>query len=134
MGIAEAAQLTGLSVDTLRYYERDGLLLRPPGRSASGHRRYDAEDLRWIVMLTRLRATGMAIRDVRRYAAMVRAGTGNEAARLDLLREHRRRVLAQLAAVRDHLGAIDHKIDLYTARLEEDAGSGTDAVVADVAG
>ncbi|GAB7006060.1 MerR family transcriptional regulator [Nocardioides sp. AN3] len=126
LSIAEAAQASGLSADTLRYYERDGLLVRPVGRSASGHRRYTDDDLGWIEMVTRLRATGMPIRDIRRYAALVRAGDGNEAARLALLQAHRERVLADLAEVTAHLVAIDHKIDLYiayTARaaLEEPA-------------
>jgi DNA-binding transcriptional MerR regulator len=116
--IAEAAERLGLSTDALRYYEKDRLLLRPVERSASGHRRYGPDDLRWIELLTRLRATGMAIRDVRRYAELVRAGGGNEDARLALLQEHRRTVLARLAQVQDHLGAIDHKIGVYTDALE----------------
>lgn len=116
--IAEAATRTGLTVHTLRYYERDGLLLREVERSTTGHRRYTEGDLAWIVMLTRLRATGMPIREVSRYAALVRAGEGNEAERLDLLQHHRAAVLAQLAEVTEHLGAIDRKIGIYTDRVE----------------
>ncbi|MFW6866719.1 MerR family transcriptional regulator [Nocardioides sp. CPCC 206347] len=115
--IAEAAETLGLSSDTLRYYEKDGLLLRPVPRSSSGHRRYDEEDVRWIVLVTRLRATGMPIRDVRRYADLVRAGDGNEPQRLELLQAHREHVLQQLAEVTSHLGAIDHKIGIYEDRL-----------------
>lgn len=111
--IAETAELTGLTAHTLRYYERDGLLLGPVDRSTSGHRRYTEDDVTWIVLVTRLRSTGMPIRDVRRYAALVRAGAGNEAERLALLRDHRARVQAQLETVAGHLRAIDHKIDLY---------------------
>jgi DNA-binding transcriptional MerR regulator len=118
LSIAEAAEHTGLTAHTLRYYERDGLMLREIGRSATGHRRYDEHDLRWIEMVTRLRSTGMPIRDVRRYSAMVRDGAGNEAERLELLRAHRARVLAQLAEVQEHLGAIDRKIGIYTDLLE----------------
>lgn len=113
LSIAEAAERTGLTTDTLRYYEKDGLLLRPVGRSSSGHRRYTEVDLRWIELLNRLRATGMPIRDVRRYADLVRAGGGTEAERLELLRAHRRVVLDQLAEVTEHLGAIDQKIGIY---------------------
>jgi len=115
--IAEAADLTGLSTDTLRYYERDGLLLQPVARTSSGRRSYTDSDLRWILLLTRLRATGMPIRDVRRYADLVRAGAGNEQDRLDLLRAHRQQVLAQLAEVTEHLGAIDSKIGIYEDKL-----------------
>ncbi len=115
--IADAAALTGLTATTLRYYERDGLLLGPVQRAASGHRRYGDDDLRWITLLTRLRATGMPMRDVRAYAAMVRDGDGNETERLALLRAHRERVLADLADVRAHLDAVDVKIALYEARV-----------------
>ena len=116
LSIAEAADLTGLSADTLRYYERDGLMLRPVPRSGSGHRQFAERDVAWIRLITKLRSTGMPIRDVRRYADLVRAGDGNEAERLELLRAHRRTVLARLAEVQDHLGAIDYKIGLYEAR------------------
>src|SRR6478735_5179848 len=60
--IAEAATATELTADTLRYYERDGLMLRPVGRSATGHRRYEDADIRWIDMLNCLRGTGMPMR------------------------------------------------------------------------
>ena len=118
MTIAQAAERSGLTKDTLRYYERDGLMLAPVDRSTTGHRRYTERDLTWIELITRLRATGMPIRDVRRYADLVRAGDGNEEERLELLREHRRLVLAQLAEVQEHLGAIDRKIGIYVDKLE----------------
>lgn len=116
--IAEAAGLTDLTPDTLRYYERDGLMLRPVGRSATGHRRYTDGDVGWIGLLNCLRGTGMPIRDVRRYAELVRQGEGTEQARLDLLQAHRTHVLAQLAEVQEHLGAIDRKIGIYSATLD----------------
>lgn len=112
--IAEVADRTGLTAHTLRYYERDDLLLRPVARDAGGRRVYDDEDLGWIRMLTCLRATGMPIREIRYYAELVRDG-GREQDRLDLLLEHRTAVVAQLAEVQEHLGAIEAKIDLYRA-------------------
>jgi DNA-binding transcriptional MerR regulator len=72
--IAEAAERTGLTRHTLRYYERDGLMLGV-GRAGSGHRRYSERDLGWIELITKLRATGMPIREVRRYAELVRRST-----------------------------------------------------------
>jgi DNA-binding transcriptional MerR regulator len=116
--IAEAAERAGLTAHTLRYYERDGLLLRAVPRSVSGHRRYTERDLQWIRMITCLRATGMPIREIRSYVALCRDGAGNEGERLALLEAHRRRVLAQLAEVTDHLGAIDYKIGIYTDSVE----------------
>jgi DNA-binding transcriptional MerR regulator len=110
--IAETAAKTGLTPHTLRYYERDGLMLAVD-RSASGHRRYTDRDLQWIRLITRLRATGMPIREVRRYAELVRRGPGNEAERLAILRRHREHVRAELEAVSRHLAAIDDKISIY---------------------
>jgi DNA-binding transcriptional MerR regulator len=118
LSIAEAADLTGLTADTLRYYERDGLMLRAVPRATSGHRLFADRDIEWIRLITKLRSTGMPIRDVRRYADLVRAGDGNEVERLELLQAHRRVVLDRLAEVQDHLGAIDHKIGVYETRLE----------------
>ena len=115
--IAEVAGRTGVTAHTLRYYERAGLLLHPVGRAPSSHRRYTEADLRWIVLLTKLRATGMPIRRVREYAALVRAGDGNEGERLALLAAHRDAVLAQLDAMRGHLDAVERKIELYEARV-----------------
>ena len=116
--IAEAAEATGLTTHTLRYYERDGLLLNPPARTSSGDRRYGELDLGWITMITRLRATGMPIRTVRAYAELCRHDDGNEQERLELLLAHRDRVLEDLARVTDHLGAINRKIGIYEDRLE----------------
>jgi len=110
--IADAAERTGLTAHTLRYYERDGLL---PGvsRAGSGHRRYTERDLEWIELITKLRATGMPIREIRRYADLVRASAGNERERLDLLAAHRERVRLSLAEMTEHLVAIERKIDYY---------------------
>src|SRR3954468_7911061 len=90
ISISEAALATGLTAHTLRYYERAGLMLDPVERALSSHRRYSERALAWLVLLTRLRRTGMSIRDMRAYAALVRAGDGNERERLALLETHRR--------------------------------------------
>ena len=114
--IADAARATGVSAYTLRYYERAGLI-NGVDRADSGHRRYSDVDLAWIEVLQRLRATGMPIQRIRRYADMVRAGEGNEAERLALLKEHRDAVKAQLAEVRRHLAFIERKIEIYEEKL-----------------
>src|SRR5215216_2749314 len=78
LSIAEAARRTGVSVHTLRYYERAGLVITTVDRTSGGRRRYSQLDLDWIKMCTKLRATGMPIRSIRRYAELVCAGRGNE--------------------------------------------------------
>jgi DNA-binding transcriptional MerR regulator len=115
--IAEAARRTGVSVHTLRYYERAGLVVSPVDRTSGGRRRYRELDLKWIIICTKLRATGMPIRGMRRYAELVAAGPGNEAERLALLEAHRAEVLARLAEIQENLKIIDHKIDVYRGSL-----------------
>lgn len=114
--IADAARATGVSAYTLRYYERAGLI-NGVDRADSGHRRYRDDDLAWIEVLQRLRATGMPIQRIRRYADLVRAGDGNEAERLALLEEHRAAVEIQLADVRRHLAFIEKKIEIYKGKI-----------------
>jgi len=118
LSIAEAARCTGVSVHTLRYYERAGLVVTPVDRTHSGRRRYQDEDLKWISICTKLRATGMPIKGIRRYAQLVSAGPGNEQERLALLEAHRADVTAKLAEVQESLKLIDHKIDVYRGRLD----------------
>jgi DNA-binding transcriptional MerR regulator len=124
MTIAEAAAEAGVSAHTLRYYERAGLLARVD-RNGAGHRDFTGEDIEWIVMVTRLRATGMPIRAIREYAELVRAGDGNEEQRLALLEEHRERVLQQLADIERNLELVDYKIGLYRDRLATEAIAST---------
>jgi DNA-binding transcriptional MerR regulator len=114
--ISDAARASGVSAHTLRYYERAGLL-DPVDRAASGHRRYAEEDLVRIQFLTKLRSTGMPIRQIRAYAELMRGGDETHEARLALLEEHREAVRARLAETARNLDLIDHKIDFYRERL-----------------
>jgi DNA-binding transcriptional MerR regulator len=114
--ISGAARASGVSAHTLRYYERAGLL-DPVGRGHSGHRRYGDEDLARIHFLTRLRATGMPIRQIRAYADLVRRGEDTNEARMAMLEAHRDAVRGQLAETQHNLDLIDKKIDHYRERL-----------------
>jgi DNA-binding transcriptional MerR regulator len=114
LGIGEVARCTGLSVHALRFYEREGLLLsqRVP-RGTGGHRRYTPQDVHWLRLCIKLRASGMPLADIRRYAELVREGSGNETQRLDLLREHRARVENQLVELGECLRIINRKVGIY---------------------
>lgn len=115
--IARAARLSGVSVHTLRYYERAGLVVTRVTRNEAGRRRYRKLDLEWITVCTKLRATGMHIRDIRRYAQLVAAGPGNEDERLALLESHSAHVVAKIGELRENLKLINHKIGVYRGRL-----------------
>ncbi len=110
--IAQAAGEAGISAHTIRYYERAGLLA-PIERNDSGHRRFTPEDVEWVIVCTKLRATGMPIRRIREYAELVRDGDGNEADRLALLEAHREDVVCRLNDVQRNLELVDYKIGLY---------------------
>lgn len=114
LSIGLVAQVTGLTVDTLRYYERAGLLLDPAPRDHGGRRRYGQNDIDWIAGLIMLRETGMSIADVRRMAELSREA-GTEPERLAVLKQHRTHVLAELERTRAHLAALESKIAAYTA-------------------
>jgi DNA-binding transcriptional MerR regulator len=118
VSIGEAARLTEVTVHTLRYYERAGLVVSPVDRTTAGRRRYRTIDLDWIRVCTRLRATGMPIQTIRRYAQLVSEGRGNEQERLAVLETHRDEVTAKIDRLRDNLTLIEHKIDVYRERVE----------------
>jgi DNA-binding transcriptional MerR regulator len=113
LSISEAAERTGLSTHTLRYYEREGLMLGNVDRASSSHRRYSDGDITWVEFLTRLRSTAMPIARVREYVDLVRAGDDSTPARLALLLAHRETVVAQLNEMTHSLAAIDFKIATY---------------------
>jgi DNA-binding transcriptional MerR regulator len=114
--ISEVAVRTGLTVHTLRYYERAGLMLTPVRRSSSSHRAYSAGDVAWLTFLARLRSTALPITKVKEYADLARQGDETRADRLELLQRHRIVVAAQLTEMEASLAAIDYKIALYSER------------------
>lgn len=112
MKIGDLAEKSGLSADTLRYYEKIGLIPRPL-RDAGGRRVYDRTILRWIDFLDRLKSTGMGIRDRLRYAELRSQGGASLSARRELLETHRDKVAGDIVRLTEMLDVLDDKIDLY---------------------
>jgi DNA-binding transcriptional MerR regulator len=117
---SETADKSGFSIDTLRYYEKIGLL---PGiaRDAAGRRVFSDDDLNWLHMLRCLRGTGMPIAEMLRFSELARGGAETYQERLELLEEHDRRVEEQIAALRDQQSQIKMKIGLYRDEICEAA-------------
>jgi len=111
--IQEAAEETGLTVHTLRYYERIGLLM-PIGRAANGHRRYSQQDINFIRTLNRWRQTGMPLADIQHYVKLVQEGDSTAGERRALLEAHRQTVVRQIEELEATLEVIDFKIQNYT--------------------
>lgn len=116
--IQEVAEATGLSKHTLRYYERVGLI-HPIERADNGHRFYSTNDIGWIDFLKKLRATGMSIRQMRKYAELQREGDATLAERVEMLKAHYAKVEARVNELCEHLKIIDYKIGVYSELLKE---------------
>ena len=113
----QTAQRSGFSLDTLRYYERIGLLDHVE-RTSSGHRRFGEDDLEWLEVLRCLRDTGMPIARMRRYAELARDGEGTFAERLNLLTGHDAHVAERIAVLQAQRKHLRGKIDWYRSQLE----------------
>ncbi len=107
--IQQVAELTGLSIDTLRYYERIGLL-EPVSRASSGHRRYRQKDIDWIGLLINLRETGMPIAHMLHFAELRRQGDATTTERLLILEQHQRSLEQQMQKLEQHMSALQEKI------------------------
>jgi len=112
LSIGQFAARTGLSADTLRYYEKIGLL-RHVARDANGFRVYGPRDLEWVSFVLRLKDTGMPLEDITRYADLREQGETTLAARQALLEAHAARLQARLQRDQEHLDALQAKIELY---------------------
>jgi DNA-binding transcriptional MerR regulator len=110
--IQRAAAETGVSRDTLRYYEKIGIL-PGIGRSESGHRRFTDDDMGWIKLVQCLRSTGMPIEDLHAYAELVQRGDSTAAERLQLLENHRERIQGEMQELATALELVERKIAGY---------------------
>ena len=116
--IQEVATHTGLTPHTLRYYERIGLI-HPIHREENTRRHYTADDVGWIDFILKLRATGMSIRDMQRYAALQRRGDETLPERVEMLKSLRDKVEAHMEEMNEHLKLIYYKIDYYQKVVED---------------
>jgi len=121
LSIGQVARRTGLSVHTLRLYEREGLLAGVVDRDRSGRRLYSSWEVDWLSNCVKFRASGMRLATISRLAQLVRDGSGNETERLELLREHRRHIIEQQAQLQDCLDLINAKVAGYEQHLADAA-------------
>jgi len=109
--IGDAARTTGITEDTLRYYEREGLV-GPIDRDPSGHRRYSENDVAWIGVVTCMRDAGLGIADLRQFTGLLR-GEGEPAERSEFLRQRRDALARQAKALDAAIATLDDKIAHY---------------------
>ncbi len=112
--VTEMADKSGLSPHTLRYYEKEKLLLDVP-RDGTGRRLYGNGHLAAIRFISALRATGMPIATIKTYIRLYRSGNHTADARLELLEVHESDVVQNLQETRENLKLIRKKIAHYKA-------------------
>lgn len=117
MNIKDASAQSGLLIDTIRFYEKAGMLPAVP-RDGRGWRRFDGGLVEWLKNLERLRSTGMPLRDVRAFAVLVHptdaARPGAAADRLVILRRHAERLDQRMQNIAACQAFLDHKINVYS--------------------
>lgn len=110
--IGKVAAKTGLTVHTLRYYEKEGLLpfVR---KSSSGLRMFSDNDLSWLSLIECLKETGMSLKGIKQYIDWFREGDSTLPQRLEMFKQQQLKVLAQIEQFQKYLQKIDYKVSLY---------------------
>lgn len=116
MTIAEVSKMYGLTPDTLRYYERIGLL-PSVRRTTGGIRDYSEEDCRWVEYIKCMRAAGVSVETLIEYVKLFHEGAETIAARKKLLLEQREQIVARINEMNDILAKLDWKLDGYEERM-----------------
>lgn len=116
MTITEVAKKYGLTPDTLRYYERVGLLTNVP-RTSGGIRDYSEEDCRWVEYIKCMRSAGVSVETLIEYVKLFNEGAKTIQARKKLLLEQREQIVARINEMNDVLARLDWKLDGYEERM-----------------
>ncbi|MED1724573.1 MerR family transcriptional regulator [Brevibacillus parabrevis] len=109
--IGEVAQLLGISTHTLRYYEKEQIII--PVRDANGDRRYDDSHLKWLQFVIKLKETQMPIAIIKKYASLALEGEHTTQERLHLLEEHKHSIKKQISTLQAAHEMLEHKISTY---------------------
>lgn len=116
MNISTASKETNVSADTIRYYERIGLI-PPIERNESGNRNFTDEDLRWIVFSRQMRNAGLSIESLIEYLALFRLGDKTISARMDLLKEQEDELQTRVDVMVAALERLRYKIENYDSHV-----------------
>ena len=117
MTIKEASEITGISIDNLRYYERIGLIPEVP-RNSSGMRDYDESSLNWIDFAMRFKRGGMQLEAIREYIQLAILGEETKPARKEILLEAKEALEKKKAEIEESLEVINYKLDTYEQKCE----------------
>ena len=119
--IGQFSEITNTSSHTLRYYEKEQLII--VNRNSSGWRFYTAEDVEWILFIKKLKDTGMSIKDIKKYALLRYQGDGTIQQRLKILEKHKLAVVEEKIKWNNNLLNLNEKIKLYKKKLSKEPGN-----------
>ncbi|AAK76923.1 DNA-binding transcriptional MerR regulator [Clostridium acetobutylicum] len=115
--IGEFSKLTGISIYTLRYYEKENLITSK--RKENGRRFYDEKDLKWIEFIKRLKNTNMPIKEIKKYAVLRSLGKTTLEERFEMLIAHRENLKKEINSYIENLKELDNKIDYYREEINK---------------
>ena len=115
--IAQLSRLTGLSVHTLRYYEKEGLIPQVK-REAGGRRLYGEDDLEWLAVVFCLKRSGMEISEIKDYMRLCRQGDKSLPQRLEMFKLRREKVEDKIKELERTLEAVNYKIQYYQDAIQ----------------
>lgn len=113
--ISEAAELMGVSVHTLRYYEKEGLL--PDLERVNGRRVFREADLNWLQILNCLKNTGMPLKEIRRYLELCELGDASLLERQEMILNQKRSIEGQICLLKENMAVIESKLRYYEAAI-----------------
>lgn len=116
MNIKKASELTGVSADTIRYYERIGLI-PPVKRSEGGIREFDEDDLRWIKFSRQMRNAGISIEKLIEYLSLFREGNSTVSVRKELLSEQIEELKEKITNMNEALSRLEYKLEHYDEHM-----------------
>ena len=117
MTIKEVSEKYEISQDTLRYYERVGMI-PPVTRTAGGIRNYTLEDLRWVELAKCMRSAGLPVEAMIEYVRLFQEGDSTIPARLQLLIDQREVLLEQRRQIDETLNRLNYKISRYEEAVQ----------------
>jgi DNA-binding transcriptional MerR regulator len=117
--IGQVAEETGLSIHTLRYYEKEGIL-PVVKRNESGMRVYEKTDIEWLKFACCLRETGMTIVEMKEFARLTLQGDETIDERMNRLHKQKARVKSQVDQLVSYMSMIDHKLEFYSEKSDKD--------------
>ncbi|KEJ92235.1 MerR family transcriptional regulator [Synergistes jonesii] len=118
MKISEVSEKYGLSADTLRYYERIGLLPRVP-RNSAGVRDYGEKECSWVEFVRYMRGAGLSVEALTRYIRLAQEGEDTAEERRDILIGQREMLKGKIAVLQEALDKLNYKIDVFYGKMRE---------------